>query len=116
VVGFSLGASYALDLSINAPEHIRSVVVYYGTGGGDFGRSKAAYLGHFAENDPFEPTEGVQALEKMLKDAGRTTSFFTYPGTGHWFFEQDRPEHDEEAAELAWQRTLDFLRQHLPTT
>ena len=51
VIGFSLGAYYALDLSAADPEHIRSVVLFYGTGGGDFSSSRAAYLGHFAEKD-----------------------------------------------------------------
>ena len=55
VIGFSLGAYFALDLSVADPEHIRSVVLFYGTGAGDFSRSKAAYLGHFAEKDEFEP-------------------------------------------------------------
>src|SRR5215813_5741746 len=52
VVGFSLGAAYALDLSVNAPDSIRSVVIFYGTGSADFSKSKAEYLGHFAEMDP----------------------------------------------------------------
>src|SRR5437870_576915 len=50
VIGFSLGAYYALDLAAADPEHIRSVVVFYGTGDGDYSKSRAAYLGHFAEN------------------------------------------------------------------
>src|SRR6266487_2660154 len=50
VIGFSLGAYYALDLSVADPEHISSVVIFYGTGVDDFNSSKAAYLGHFAEN------------------------------------------------------------------
>src|SRR5688572_22570191 len=36
VIGFSMGANFALDLSFADPEHIRSVVIFYGTGGGDF--------------------------------------------------------------------------------
>src|SRR5262245_36203267 len=51
VIGFSMGAYYALNLAAADPDHIRSVVVFYGTGGGDYGNSKSAYLGHFAEND-----------------------------------------------------------------
>ena len=67
VIGFSLGAYYALDLAAADPEHIRSVVIFYGTGGVDFSRSKAAYLGHFAENDEFEPQSNVDELEASLK-------------------------------------------------
>jgi carboxymethylenebutenolidase len=111
VIGFSLGAYYALDLAAAAPEHIRSAVIFYGTGGGDFSASKAAYLGHFAENDEFEPQSNVDELEEALKGAGRPVSFYRYSGTGHWFFEPDRKQaYDAEAAALAWERTLAFLK------
>jgi carboxymethylenebutenolidase len=110
VIGFSLGANYALDLSIADPEHIRLVVLFYGTGGGDFSRSRAAYLGHFAEEDAFEPQAGVDELEEALRHAGRPVTFHRYPGTGHWFFERDREgAYHRAAADLAWERTLGLL-------
>ena len=111
VVGFSLGAAYALDLAAGQPEHLRSVVIFYGTGGGDFSRSQAAFLGHFAEPDPYEPRAGVDELEAALRAAGRPVTFYHYRGTGHWFFEPDRPQaYDPAAARLAWERTLAFLK------
>jgi carboxymethylenebutenolidase len=111
VIGFSLGAYYALDLAAADPEHIRSVVIFYGTGDDDFGSSRAAYLGHFAENDVYEPQSNVDALEEALRHAGRPVTFHRYPGTGHWFFEPDRTEaYNPAAAGLAWDRTLTFLR------
>jgi carboxymethylenebutenolidase len=111
VIGFSLGAFYALDLSVNDPENIRSVVLFYGTGPADFSRSKAAYLGHFAEDDEFEPQSNVEELENDLKSAGRPVTFYTYPDTGHWYFEPDRVDvYNEAAAALAWERTIAFLR------
>lgn len=111
VIGFSLGASYALRLAASETEGLRKVVLFYGTGGGDFSTSQAAFLGHFAENDDFEPREEVDALEASLREASRPVAFYHYPNTGHWFFEPDRTDaYDETAAELAWERTLDFLR------
>jgi carboxymethylenebutenolidase len=111
VLGFSLGANYALDLAAAHPEHIRSVVLFYGTGGGDFSISKAAYLGHFAENDPYEPKSSVDELEAALREAGRPVTFYRYPGTGHWFFEPDHADaYNQAAASLAWDRTLTFLK------
>jgi len=111
VIGFSLGAFYALDLSTSAPEQIRSVVIYYGTGPGDFSSSKAAYLGHFAENDQYESQSNVDELEEALKLAGRPVTFYRYSDTGHWFCEPDRSQaYNQAAASLAWDRTLAFLR------
>lgn len=111
VVGFSLGAFYALNLAATHPEHIRSVVIFYGSGGVDHSKSEATYLGHFAENDEFEPRSSVDALEAAIKKAGRPVTFHHYPGTGHWFFEPDRTDaFNSEAAALAWERTLAFLQ------
>lgn len=110
VIGFSLGAYYALDLSATCPEYIRSVVLFYGTGLADFSNSKAAYLGHFAGNDPFEPQANIDSLEDALKQAGRPVTFYHYSGTGHWFCEPDREQaYHPAAARLAWERTLHFL-------
>jgi len=111
VIGFSLGAYYALDLAAADPEHIRSVVIFYGTGDGDYSNSRAAYLGHFAEKDEYEPQSNVDNLEESLKRAGRPVTFYRYSGTGHWFFEPDRSQaYNQAAASLAWDRTLAFLK------
>lgn len=111
VIGFSLGAYFALELSNTDPGHIRSVVVFYGTGHEDYGSSRAEYLGHFAAADEFEPEANVNNLEKLLNEAGRPVTFHQYPGTGHWFFEPDRTQaFNREAASLAWDRTLAFLK------
>lgn len=111
VIGFSLGAYYALDLAAADPEHIRNVVIFYGTGPADHSKSVAAYLGHFAENDEFEPKSNVDELEESLRHAGRPVTFYRYPDTGHWFFEPDRTQaYNQAAASLAWDRTLAFLK------
>lgn len=113
VIGFSMGAYWSLWLAQERVHLIRSVTLFYGTngGGGHFQHSQAAFLGHFAENDPYEPPENVQALEQTLRAAGRPVTFYDYPGRGHWFFEPDRPQaYDPQAASLAWERTLAFLR------
>jgi carboxymethylenebutenolidase len=111
VIGFSLGAYFALQLSVTQPDHVRSVVVFYGTGSGDYSQSKARYLGHFAEADEYEPQAEVDGLETSLKQAGRPVTFYHYPNSGHWFFEPDRTDaYNPTASALAWERTLAFLR------
>ena len=111
LLGFSMGASFALLLSDMNPRQVGAVVIFYGTRPGDYNRSRAVYLGHFAESDEFEPQTEVEALEDALRQAGRLVTFYQYPGTGHWFFEPDRTDaFDAAAAELAWDRTLAFLK------
>ena len=113
VIGFSLGAYWALHLSQVRPDDVAAVVVFYGTDDGDYHTARAAYLGHFAEHDDFEPLDAVRALEARIRPAGHEATFHVYPGTGHWFVEANRPEYDAAAAELAGDRTLAFLNDHL---
>jgi carboxymethylenebutenolidase len=113
VLGFSLGAFYALQISAADPEQVRAVVLFYGTGPVDASKSRARYLGHFADRDQFEPLSNVESLKQSLERAGRPVRFYVYPGTGHWFFERDRSDaYNAAAADLAWQRTLEFLHGH----
>lgn len=113
VLGLSFGAYYALEFSNTEPALVKSVVVFYGTGHEDFAKSKASYLGHFAETDDFEPKEGVDHLATLLREAGRPATIHTYPATGHWFFEPSvKSAYDKKAAELAWKRTLEFLKKN----
>jgi carboxymethylenebutenolidase len=114
VIGFSLGAYFGLGLSAAQPRLVRAVVVFYATRGGDYAKARAAYLGHFAERDPYTSASGVKSLERALRMAGRPVTFHTYEGTGHWFFESDRKgAYDPGAARLAWKRTTDFLEEAL---
>jgi len=111
-VGFSLGGSWALSLSSSRPDDVRAVVTFYGAGEVDAAISRASYLGHFAENDPYESDEYILPLEDQLRAAGRPVTFHRYPDTGHWFFEDDRPDaYNADAAALAWERTVAFLRE-----
>ena len=113
-VGFSLGGAYALDMSVSIAEEVGAVVTFYASYPGlDYGSAQAAYLCHFAQDDAFEPAESVAEMEHDLQAAGRPVTVYTYPGTKHWFFEENRPEYDAEAARHAWDRTIEFLHQHI---
>ncbi len=112
-IGFSFGGNWALWLAQQKPDLIRAVTLFYATDGGtgNYQQSKAAFLGHFAEADPYEPAAEIRALEQNLKSAARPVAFYTYPGTGHWFAETDRADaYNAQAAQLAWDRTIAFLR------
>jgi carboxymethylenebutenolidase len=114
-IGFSMGAAYVTWLATLRPE-IAAVVVFYGgtDWNADYHENATAPLqGHWASDDQFEANEeAVHAFEAIMRAAGHTPDFYTYPNTKHWFFENNRPEFDAEAAQLAWVRTLAFLREH----
>ena len=113
-VGFSLGGAYALDMSVTQAEEVAAVVTFYDSYPGlDYRKAKAAYLLHFAEDDPFKPAESVAEMEQELQAAGRPVTVYTYPGTKHWFMEENRPEYNAQAAHVAWERTIEFLHQQL---
>jgi carboxymethylenebutenolidase len=110
IVGFSLGASLGWDLIQRRPGQAAAFVAYYGTGSRDFPDRLPRILGHFAELDDFEPSADVAELERTLRERGADVTHHSYPGMRHWFAEPSRPEFDQRAADLAWQRTLAFLR------
>jgi len=117
-IGFSMGAAYASWLSTLRPEIAAVVLFYGGFYGGDeesaAERTKAAFLGNFAEDDEWEPVEGIRESEAQLKAADREVTFHFYPGVGHWFMEDNRPGvYNPEAAQLAWDRTIKFLHDKL---
>jgi len=115
VLGFSMGASLALWLSVRVPDGVAATAVFYGGQNIDFAGARSAYLGHFAEEgeDPYVEDDEIALLEAELRLLDLDTTFHRYPGTRHWFFEEDRPEHDAKAAELAWTRTVAFFHDHL---
>jgi carboxymethylenebutenolidase len=115
VIGFSLGCGPALELARTKPGTVRAVVLFYGTGGGKFDAAKADFLGHFAEDDSWGArAKKVSALKERLASSGGSVEFHTYPNTQHWFFESGRLDsYNPEAAELAWDRTIQFLKEKL---
>jgi carboxymethylenebutenolidase len=115
VLGFSFGAAWAIWAPTQR-DRVSATVVYYGTWVGSvLGKATTPVLGHFAEDDPYETAETVEAFEKGLTEAGRDASIHRYPGTGHWFAEPSREAYRAEAADLAFDRTVAFLHGQLGT-
>jgi carboxymethylenebutenolidase len=110
LIGFSMGAAWSLVLVSERPDDFGKVVLFYGVGESDFTKIKADILGHFSDSDEWEPLDGIRAMEEDLHTAGLNPTYHIYPQLSHWFFEEDRPEFDPQAAEVAWKRTLEFLR------
>ena len=113
VVGFSMGASWALWAATRQPSSIRTVVAYYGAQNIDFETLEAPVLGHFAEVDPLVSEDELVEMQARLLLSDKHVEVHRYPGTGHWFAEDGvESHHHPEAAELAWARTLAFLGVH----
>jgi len=111
IIGFSMGAAWSLVAAEERPKDIRKIILFYGSYSAlKFLKAEAEILGHFAEVDEWEPAEEVSAMGDHMRSAGLKPVFHQYPSTSHWFFEEDRPEFNPEAAQLAWTRTLEFLR------
>ncbi len=110
----SVEEAQALGAALDRDVEGAAVVTFYDSYPGlDYSRASAAYLCHFAEDDSFIPAESVAQMEQALQTAGRPVTIYTYPGTTHWFFEENRPEYDAQAARLAWERTIAFLHERL---
>lgn len=114
-IGFCMGGGMVLWLSTLKPE-VTACVPFYGAipwdqVQPDYSASQASYLGHYAVNDGWATLDGAKKLEQHLEQLGRDVTFHYYEGTDHAFFNDTRPEaYNAEAAELAWERTLEFFR------
>jgi len=72
------------------------------------GDIKIPLQGHFALKDEHFTPAQVDAFEAKLKEAGVDYEFYRYDAN-HGFGNETTENYNEEAARLAWQRTLDFL-------
>ena len=109
LLGWSMGVWYSWKIAQARPDRVHAVVSYYGLGEVEPGKRLAPVLGHFAEDDEFQPLADVRSTEQKLVEGSGLAQFHVYPGTKHWFDEPSRPEHDPVASALAWDRTLTFL-------
>jgi carboxymethylenebutenolidase len=111
-----MGGRLALAAACKSPQ-IGACVNFYGVHPNvplDLSGLEAPVLGLFGENDGFVALEDVRKLESELQQAGKQATFHIYPGAEHAFFNDSRSDvYNEEAAGDAWNRTLDFFREHL---
>lgn len=111
--GFCWGGAMTNQVAVNAPT-LKAAVPYYGRQPAveDVPKIKAAIMAHYAENDP-GINAGIQDFEQALKKANIEHYIYMYPGTSHAFNNDTGPRYNEEAAKLAWQRTVDFFKKKL---
>ena len=102
------------QLAVRLGKQLDAGVAFYGRQAGidDVPKIKAPLQFHYAGNDQ-RINEGIAAYEAELKTKGKDFESYMYEGKQHGFHNDTTPRYDEEAAKLAWQRTLDFFNKHL---
>ncbi|KJK10317.1 dienelactone hydrolase family protein [Terrabacter sp. AAH1] len=120
VVGFcfggGLGFNVAAHLEAEGSAPLDALVSYYGSalpGLHDTMTVTAPSLHHFGLADSYIDADTVRRIEASVTQQPDTV-VETYPGADHAFDNDDMPWHDAGASALAWARTEDFVRQHLP--
>lgn len=115
ITGFCFGGSYSYNLAVNEPR-LKAAVPFYGHAPlekSELEKIQCPILAFYGENDE-GLISSLPELKDLMQQAGVDFTAVTYPGTGHAFFNDTNPyAYSEAAAKDSWQRTLDFLGQHL---
>ncbi len=115
-VGFCMGGSLSIWSGTLDPVIDRSVGFYPGSSWERHAPKWSNYNGkhamiHCAQGDGTSAAPGIQEAIKEISTAGGSIEVFDYAGTQHAFFNNDRPEvYDAQAAQTAWDRTVNFLK------
>jgi carboxymethylenebutenolidase len=112
--GFCWGGAMTNQVAVNSPD-LDAAVPYYGRQpvADDVVKIKAPIMAHYAGNDA-GINAGIPAFEEALKKYNKEYRIFIYEGAGHAFNNDSNPErYNEQAAKLAWERTIAFFREKL---
>jgi carboxymethylenebutenolidase len=114
VVGFCWGGGAANQLAVHDPD-LNAAVAYYGKqpDAGDVPSIKAPLLLHYGGLDQGMDA-GIPAYEAALKANNKSYKIYVYEGANHAFNnDTNTARYNKAAADLAWGRTLEFLKQNL---
>lgn len=116
-IGWCFGGTWSLNTALALPTELDATVIYYGgqisTDPATLEPLQMPIQGHFGALDSNPSPETVQAFETALTDLGKETEIYVYEGANHAFANPSGTRYNAEAADLAWQRTTAFLKQHL---
>ena len=115
-MGFCWGGGVTNQVAVHSPD-LAAAVPFYGAqpAAADVPKIKAAMLIHYAGQDE-RINAGIPAFEEALKKAGIEYKIFMYEGAQHAFFnDSNAARHNKDAAQSAWQRTLEFFKAKLKT-
>jgi len=126
ITGFCMGGRYAMLAASNS-QHLAACASFYGMlRDGETSELKPAspldrapqlncpFLGLFGEDDGLIPRADVKQLEGILRKTGKIFQTKIYPGAGHAFMNDTRPDtFRPQVAKDAWNRAITFFRTHL---
>lgn len=116
VIGFCWGGAMANQVAVNSSD-VWAAVPYYGRQPAidDVPKIRASLLLHYAGLDE-GVNKGIPAYEAALKKASVDYKLFMYEGAQHAFNnDTNLARYNKDAAELAWKRTIAFLKEKLKT-
>jgi carboxymethylenebutenolidase len=115
-LGFCMGGQLALYAAAEFPDDISAAVDFYGIHPKVLispEKLSVPILAHFAKRDKSVPEAQAREFVTRLRSAGKAVDDYYYDAD-HAFFNDTRPEvYNPEAANLAWTRSLTFLRKQL---
>lgn len=112
--GFCWGGAMTNQVAVNSPD-LDAAVPYYGMQPKeeDVAKIKAPIMAHYAGNDE-RINAGIPAFEEALKKNDKEYQIFIYDGAQHAFNNHSNKErYNEQAAKLAWGRTVKFFKEKL---
>lgn len=113
-IGFCWGGGMVNRMAVASPE-LGAGVAYYGSQvpAEEVPMIKAPLLLHYAGLDE-RINAGIDAYRAALEKNGKTFEIFVYDGVNHAFNnDTSAARYDKAAADLAWSRTVEFLRKNL---
>lgn len=110
-VGFCWGGSLSNQLAVHSPDLLAAVAYYGGQPtSAEVPKIHASLMLHYAGLDE-RINAGIAGYESALKAAGKDYQLFIYPGVNHAFNnDTNAARYDAAAADLAWARTITFLK------
>lgn len=118
-IGWCFGGTWSLNTALLLPESLDAAVIYYG--GGIITDSEALQTlqmpiqGHFGTLDDNPSPETARTFESVLDRLGKEAEIYLYEGADHAFANPSGTRYNAEAAEMSWERTVEFLQRHLKT-
>ena len=115
VTGFCWGGGMTGQVAVHSPD-VQAAVPFYGRQpvSEDVPKIKASILAHYAGEDQ-RINAGIPEFEAALKKASIEHEIHIYEGAKHGFLNNTKDWYHEEAAKLAWKRTIDFFKKKLKT-